>query len=211
MVSIGKLAAGQADYYLEQAHRRVNGADGVSSGVEDYYLGGGEAPGVWIGAGAAALGLRGTVGPSELRSVLANLDPRSGVELRRWGNVPGFDVTFSAPKSVSLLFGIGDDRLRRTVRDAHDAAVAEAFGYLERAAALARRGSASRGTLEVVAGRGLVAAAFRHRTSRAGDPQLHTHVLVANLVPGPDGRWSALDVRALYAHAKTAGYLLQPQ
>jgi len=137
------------------------------------------------------------------------VDPRSGVELRRWGSVPGFDVTFSAPKSVSVLFGIGDDRLRGEIRDAHDAAVRAAFGYLEREAALARRGSASRGTLEVLAGDGLVAAAFRHRTSRAGDPQLHTHVLVANLVQGPDGRWSALDARALYAHAKTAGYLYE--
>src|SRR5919108_523192 len=62
---------------------------------------------------------------------------------------------------------------------------------------------------ELIAGVGLVAAAFRHRTSRAGDPQLHTHVLVANLIEGVDGRWSALDGRRLYAHAKTASYLYE--
>ena len=56
---------------------------------------------------------------------------------------------------------------------------------------------------------GLVAAAFRHRTSRAGDPQLHTHVLVANLGRGPDGRWSALDGRRLYAHARAASFVYQ--
>ena len=60
-----------------------------------------------------------------------------------------------------------------------------------------------------IAGRGLIGAAFRHRTSRAGDPQLHTHVLVANLVLGADGRWGTLDGRRIYAHAKTAGYLYE--
>jgi hypothetical protein len=55
----------------------------------------------------------------------------------------------------------------------------------------------------------MVAAAFRHRTSRAGDPQLHTHLLVANVVLGADGRWSTLDGRRIYAHAKTAGYLYE--
>ena len=60
-----------------------------------------------------------------------------------------------------------------------------------------------------MAASGLVAAAFRHRTSRAGDPQLHTHVLVANLGRGPDGRWSALDGRRLYAHARAASFIYQ--
>ena len=63
--------------------------------------------------------------------------------------------------------------------------------------------------MHTIAGNGLVAAAFRHRTSRAGDPQLHTHVLVANLTLGADGQWSTLDGRRIYAHAKTAGYLYE--
>ena len=81
-----------------------------------------------------------------------------------------------------------------------------AFGYLERNAAVSRRG---RGGRESVAGAGLLAAAFRHRTSRAGDPQLHTHVLIANLTRTEDGVWRSLDGRRLYAHAKTAGYLYE--
>src|SRR3954453_10009703 len=82
----------------------------------------------------------------------------------------------------------------------------EALGYLERSAAAVRRGA---GGLVVEQADGLVAAAFRHRTSRVGDPQLHKHVLVANLGLGPDGRWSALDGRQLYAHARAASFLYQ--
>ncbi len=208
MLSIGKLAVGQADYYLEQAHGAVTRAGSVRSGVEDYYLGGPEAAGAWIGEGAPALGLVGVVDAVRLDRVLAGEHPASGEPLGRVvrGRVPGFDLTFSAPKSVSVLFGIGDDDLRRAIRDAHDHAVGEALGYLEREAAVTRRGP---GGVHVIAGRGLIGAAFRHRTSRAGDPQLHTHVLVANLVLGADGRWSTLDGRRIYAHAKTAGYLYE--
>ena len=93
----------------------------------------------------------------------------------------GFDLTFSAPKSVSVLFGLGDEEIRARVREAHDVAVSEAVGHLERSAAAVRRGH---GGAIVEEASGLVAAAFRHRTSRAGDPQLHTHVLVANLGRG---------------------------
>src|SRR5919199_6909742 len=77
---------------------------------------------------------------------------------------------------------------------------------MERRGAGTRRGP---GGVHAIAGRGLAAAAFRHRTSRAGDPQLHTHVLVANVVLGADGQWSTLDGRRIYAHAKTAGYLYE--
>jgi conjugative relaxase-like TrwC/TraI family protein len=120
--------------------------------------------------------------------------------------VAGFDLTFSAPKSVSVLFGIGDRERQTAVRRAHDRAARDAVGYLERSAAGVRRGH---GGAEVVPASGLVAAAFRHRTSRAGDPQLHTHVLVANLGRGPDGRWSALDGRRLYVHARAASFVYQ--
>ena len=80
------------------------------------------------------------------------------------------------------------------------------MGYLEREAVFVRRGHNGTESLE---GGGLVGAAFRHRSSRAGDPQLHTHVVVANATQGSDGRWSALDARHLYAHARTAGFLYQ--
>ena len=208
MLSVGKLAAGQAGYYLDQAQGTTTRAQAVASGVEDYYLGGHEAKGRWAGAGAAALGLRGEVADEPLLRVLAGEHPATGDPLGRVlaSRRPGFDLTFSAPKSVSVLFGIGDDRLRSTLQAAHDEAVADALGYMERHAAVTRRGPAG---VHAIAGNGLVAAAFRHRTSRAGDPQLHTHVLVANLTLGADGRWSTLDARRIYTHAKTAGYLYE--
>ena len=208
MLSIGKIAVGQADYYLEQARGSTTRTRAVSSGVEDYYLEGPEPDGEWMGDGSALLGLHGQGDGDELHRVLAGEHPASGVPLGRWtsSRVPGFDLTFSAPKSVSVLFGIGDEPMRRAIQAAHGLAVADAFGYMERQAAVTRRGA---GGIHRIPGRGLVAAAFRHRTSRVGDPQLHTHVLVANLTLGADGRWSALDGRGIYAHAKTAGYVYE--
>src|SRR4051794_29105622 len=208
MVSIGKLAGGQGDYYLEQAKTRVDRVLSVSSGVEDYYFDGSDPDGVWVGSGAAALGVNRSVKATEFRRLLDGCHPATGERLGRLAakRVPGFDLTFSAPKSVSVLFGVGDPALRDVIREAHEAAVRDALGYLEREAAVARRGP---GGIVSVPGRGFVGAAFRHRASRAGDPQLHTHVVIANLVQAEDGRWSALDGRRIYAHAKSAGYLYE--
>lgn len=200
MLSIGKLGQGQADYYLQA----------VGQGIEDYYTGAGEAPGRWLGTAAAELEVDGEVEADALHAALNGNHPTIGGQLakppRGAIRVPGFDLTFSAPKSVSVLFGLGDAEVSREVREAHEAAVDAALGYMERQAAVGRRG---RGGSESVLGNGFLAAAFRHRTSRAGDPQLHTHVLVANMTRGPDGRWTALDARRLYANAKIGGYLYQ--
>jgi len=196
VIGIGKLGAGRAEYYLSQ----------VADGVEDYYTTSGEAPGVWLGGGSVGLGLTGELDADDLRSVLNGMAP-DGTQLAGAGRkTPGFDVTMRAPKSVSLLFALGDAEIAAQVRDAHDEAVRQTLGYLERIACFTRRGH---GGASVIPAEGFVAAAFRHRTSRAGDPQLHTHVLVANAVQGTDGRWTALDGRFLYAHTKPASYLYQ--
>ncbi|MCU1377932.1 MAG: conjugal transfer protein (TraA-like protein), partial [Acidimicrobiales bacterium] len=179
-MSLAKLGAGAEGYYL----------DTVARGTEEYYLGGGEAAGRWRGAGCLALALDGEVGPDDLRAVLSGFDPRTGdrtVPANR--RVPGFDLTFSAPKSVSLLHGLGSPEVSAAVVTAHEAAVDAALAYLEREACRLRRGHNG---VDVIEGKGFVAAGFRHRTSRAGDPQLHTHVLVANMAHGADGRWGAL-------------------
>ena len=202
MLSIGKLGQGQADYYLRA----------VGQGIEDYYSGEGEAPGWWTGTAADELEVFGQVDGELLHRALNGNHPATGDQLARPPHgairVPGFDLTFSAPKSVSVLYALGSDDVRAAVRDAHDAAVQASLNYMERHAAMGRRGKG--GTVSVL-GNGFLGAAFRHRTSRAGDPQLHTHVLVANMTRGPDGRWTALDGRRLYAHAKTGGYLYQAQ
>jgi conjugative relaxase-like TrwC/TraI family protein len=202
MLSLGKLAPGQQQYYL----------DTVAKGAEEYYTGAKEAPGQWVGRGAERLGLTGEVDPDALHHVLSSSDPRTGAPLTRGQGaprVPGFDATFCAPKSVSLLYSLGDPETSNEVRNAHDAAVSRGVEFLESVAARARRGKAG---AERVEADGFVAAAFRHRTSRAGDPHLHTHVVIGNVVHAPtDGRWSALDARPLYAWAKTVGYLYESQ
>jgi conjugative relaxase-like TrwC/TraI family protein len=199
VLSIGKLGRGQESYYLQA----------VAQGVEDYYLGSGEAPGRWIGDGSRWLALAGEVDAAALRAMLDGRNPAGEVSLiglRRPDRLPGYDLTFSAPKGVSLLFALAESEVSEAVRRAHDAAVRQALGYLEREAGEVRRGADG---VDRLPGGGFVAAAFRHRTSRAGDPQLHTHLLVANMTRGSDGRWSALDGRQLYTQAKTAGTLYQ--
>ena len=89
MLSIGKIAVGQADYYLEQADGPTTRTRAVASGVEDYYLGGPEPAGEWIGDGAALLGLRGEVDGDELHRVLAGEHPASGLALGRWNELAG--------------------------------------------------------------------------------------------------------------------------
>ena len=162
------------------------------------------------GAGASELGLTGLVEGESLRRVLDGED-EAGVPLRASPvpvSVAGFDLPLSAPKSVSVVFALGDMAAREAVREAHDRAVRAALGYVERTAAAVRRGA---GGARVEPANGLVAAAFRHRTSRAGDPQLHTHVVVANLGRGPDGRWSTLDGRRLYGQARTTSFVYPPR
>src|SRR6185312_15707903 len=91
---------------------------------------------------------------------------------------------------------------------AHDAAVGAAMKAAEAEACFVRRGHAG---ANVAQGVGFVAAAFRHRSSRAGDPHLHTHVVVANLTKGPEGRWSAPDGRPLYVWATALGSLYRAE
>ena len=200
MLSIGRLGAASEDYYLAV----------VASGVEDYYLAEGEAPGRWLSEGGLALA--GEVEAEDLRALLAGRDPHSDDQLvpapPGRPRTPGFDLTFSAPKSVSLLYALGDSEVQGQTIEAHERAVAAAIGYLEGHAAFLRRGRAGAQRVPAV---GLVAAGFRHRASRAGDPALHTHVLVANLGQDGAGRFGALDSRAIYRAAKTAGYLYQAE
>ncbi|MEY2434252.1 MAG: hypothetical protein QOC92_3977, partial [Acidimicrobiaceae bacterium] len=201
MLSLAKLGAGVADYYERM----------VARGVEEYYASAREAPGEWLGTSSSYLRLEGTVDGDEFRRVLSHTDPRSGVRLTDARSVPkvvGFDATFCAPKSASLLFALGSSDVSNEVRNAQDAAVREAFDVLQSLA----RGRRGRNGVRLVTGDGLVGAAYRHRTSRAAEPHLHTHVVIPNLVYAlEDQRWSALDARPLYAWCKPIGYLYAAQ
>jgi conjugative relaxase-like TrwC/TraI family protein len=130
-------------------------------------------------------------------------DPTTGELLGRphgRNAVPAFDVVLRPTKSVSILYGLGDPATVRAVLAAHHAGLAEAVGYLDEQLG-ARRGH---GGVQRVAGQGLLAVGFDHRTSREGDPLLHTHLVLANRVQGSDGRWTALDGRDLYRHRLAA-------
>ncbi|MGE3449583.1 MAG: MobF family relaxase, partial [Microbacteriaceae bacterium] len=162
-----------------------------------YYLAAGEPPGRWFGQAAARLGLGVSFDDAAFVAVLAGIDPSTGVELGRpfgEGSVRGYDVTFSAPKSVSLLAVLGDPTVQAEVRAAHDAAVDAVLGYVERHALTRFRVD---GEVVSVDAEGIVVGVFRQHVSRELDPQLHTHAVIANRVLSPDGRWLALDARPL--------------
>jgi conjugative relaxase-like TrwC/TraI family protein len=218
MLSVAKLRVGQEAYHLS----------GVAQSLDDYYTGTGEANGVWVGSGSTRLDLFGEVTPSDLQAVLAGLRPGSG-GLTPNGDrqhphprrVPGFDLTFKAPKSASVLYAVSDDpRVQGAIIEAGEAAMRAAVGWVEREAIRVRRGSHNQAWLarhsgepgagpKVEPSNGVVAAAFRHRTSRAGDPLLHWHVLVANLVQGVDGKWSAFLHPELYRNIRAASEVFQ--
>ena len=186
----------------------LKGADAGTYYVEalpNYYLDSGEPAGIWHGRGAEMLGLNGEIDDREFLAVMAGLDPRARGEAhlgRVYGesSVRGFDITASAPKSVSVLFAIGDDHIRHQVLESHDAAVAAMLGWVEQHAHTRFR---INGEIAIVDAEGTIAATFRQHTSRALDPQLHTHAVVANKVRSPDGRWLALDARTLKLDQRT--------
>jgi len=154
------MGGGQERYYLEK----------VAEGAEDYYSGEGEAEGYWLGDAAEDLGLQGKVEPDQLTAPLTGTNPASGEpfgmqHVSGKGPVPGFDLTFSAPKSVSLLWALGGHPVAAEVKAAHAEAVDAALGYLQAEACWTRRGKGGRDFLK---GNGFLATGYVHRSSRAG-------------------------------------------
>lgn len=173
MISIGKLRS--ADYYQRE----------VVDGAEDYYVASGEAPGRWVGYLAAELGLRGDVDADQLHALFQLRNPHTGEALlASRATKPGFDLTISAPKSVSVLWALGDAGTSSAVVASMWSAVEDSKRFFEANACAVRRGHAG---AEVQDGAGFVGAAFLHRTSRLADPGLHVHLLVINATHGPDG------------------------
>jgi conjugative relaxase-like TrwC/TraI family protein len=193
VADIAKLTVGREDYYTRE----------LATDHEAYLSGHGESPGRWYGAGATTLGLEGEASPAGFQAMFKGRDPTTGELLggpHGQGAVPAFDVVLRPTKSVSILYGLGDPATGRAVLTAHHAGLAEAVAYLDEHLG-ARRGH---GGVQHVSGRGVLAVGFDHRTSREGDPLVHTHLVIANRVQGPDGRWTALDGRDLYRHRLAA-------
>ena len=188
MITISKVSnAGAAlQYYSEK---------------DDYYREGGGAPAAFFGSGSAELGLAGAMTSQRqaqaFSEILARGSAKAGV------HTPGWDVTFSSPKSFSVAALVGgDDRLIKV----HEQAVARALEHIQQHAIVTRqRGTDGQG-YQWRHGEGMVAATFRHATSRDQDPQLHTHCVIANTTRDPaTGEWRALDSRELYRIQAEAG------
>ena len=184
----------------------------VALGLDEYYAGVGEAPGVWSGRFAAELGLVGVVDADQLRALVQGFDPVAGTNLlagRPERSVNAFDLTLSAPKGPSVLWSLGTPETASVVSRCHTEAVETALSFMEDKAAVARQ--QTKGVRRRVATSGFAVATFAHRTSREGDPQLHTHCLVANLVRRPDGSHVAFDANPLHDWAKAAGSIYQAE
>jgi TrwC relaxase len=156
MLSVAKLTPGQEGYYERS----------VAAGIDDYYAGRGESPGIWAGGGSAGLGLVGVVEDGDLGTLLRGVNPANAERLRapvkertitvrmldvesgdwheeskRLAPVSGYDLVFSCPKSVSLLHALTDDEhVRREISEAHEASWQAALAYLEREGCVVRRG-----------------------------------------------------------------------
>jgi conjugative relaxase-like TrwC/TraI family protein len=174
---------------------------------DDYYSRDGEPPGRWAGRGAERLSLAGPVTPAEFDAALQGVDPKTGERLAQVGgrgreHSAGWDMTFSAPKSVSVLWALSEGHDREAIEQAHRSAVLAATTRLEATAGWARRGRGG-ATRERTAA--LLMAQFDHHTSRESDPQLHTHAFIFNLAPRRDGSWGAIVSLELYKAQKEAG------
>ncbi len=204
MLSIGALssAAQGASYYERDGYYAKDDPEHRDASV-------------WAGKGAEELGLKGPVDPDTFRAVLEGKVPDgSGTALGRRGkdgevlHRPGRDLTLSAPKSVSIAALVGGDA---RIVDAHDRAVAATLAWVERNAAETRMKDPETGKMARVGNQKIVAAAFRHDTSRNLDPQLHTHTVLANMVRGQDGKWRSMSNEGLYANQKLIGMLYRSE
>jgi conjugative relaxase-like TrwC/TraI family protein len=215
-MSLHRLSAGAGVAYLLRHTCTGDAERTAGQPLSAYYLASGYPPGRWIGAGLAGLADGSGIATESLvdeegmnRLYGQGIDPVTGAALgRRFptyppqgdrprpGAVSGFDLTFTVPKSVSVLWALADGTTQARIARAHAAAVHDALEIVERDALFTRIGVQGCGQVRT---RGAIAAAFDHWDTRTGDPNLHTHVVLANKVQGPDGRWRTVDSKALHA------------
>lgn len=195
VASVSALSsAGQAASYYE---------------ADDYYAEGGLAPSEWFGEAAQALGLSGEVDREQFAALLEGQVAGQQLGTTRDGKTehrPGWDITLSAPKSVSIMAEVaGDKRLIA----AHGAAVKVALAHVEKHMAATRIRDG--GEVRREATGNLAIATFRHATSRAQDPQLHSHAVVINATQDKDGNWRSLEPRAFYQLQKEIGAIYRQE
>jgi conjugative relaxase-like TrwC/TraI family protein len=216
-------------YYNDTARAAISASTDrqrAGGGLAEYYSEGETRDPVWVCVGgsgdvekaAALVGLSAADragGPADMDVVARWLDEGiapNGARGRTFTarSTHGFDLTFCAPKSVSLLRALsGDDVLSKAVVEAHNSAVGEALEYLYDHAGYTRVHNSDTGKKDLVHLPGLVMAAYQHETSRAGDPHLHTHVLLPNTQARSDGTLVSIDSKSLHHEAKAAGIIYQ--
>ena len=216
MLTIAKLHRESVAYYESTVDE--------NRGPDSYYSEDGTKPArAWIAARSgvhservsAALGVEtdAEVCGDSVRGWFNRALAPSGEKLGRApksSGVPGFDLTFCAPKSVSVVWGFGGESVRQVVDSAHAQAVSEALSYLcEHAGYTRRADDFDRGLMVIDRVEALSGVKYEHRTSRAGDPHVHSHVLLANKQLCADGTWRTLDGVSLYHEARAAGRVYQ--
>ena len=196
---IGASSAIASRYYADEFHR------------EDYYAKGKEPPGVWVGG--QSLGLHGEqVNSVDLKLIFEGKNQKGEALVQGAGerHAPGWDMPFSAPKSVSVLWGTSDEKTREIIASVHEKAVDSALQFLKEHSLsdASRRG---KGGLRREAPEEIICAKFQHGTSRDHDPQLHTHVLLLNVAKRSDGSWGALQPDGIYRDVKLISSLYRAE
>ena len=215
VLSIAKIGVAHAEYYTSRAAV----GDPVAGGAVSYYADGGDHAGVWVSGGGWSMSAGMPVTVEDLRAALSCRDPKTNVQLGRKYTPGGtyrdplgvqrlrrspsaFDLTYSVPKSISVAWALADEATRREIRAAFDLSVGAVVDYMQTHAVASRKGAGGVERVEVPGGAAV--ARFDHYTSRAGDPQLHAHLLWMNRVKCADGVWRTLDGRLLYRHLQSA-------
>jgi conjugative relaxase-like TrwC/TraI family protein len=197
MITISPISGGAGGYYIDLAS-------------EDYYLKGGEPAGLWIGEGAEDLGLSGTVLRQPFSQLLHGFSPDGRPMVKNVGHsdrVAGHDITFSAPKSVSVVWSQAGEETRAAIQAAQQRAVEKALSYLQDECAFSRVGQGGR---EQVKAR-LVVSTFEHSTSRDQDCQLHTHALIFNACTRADRTTGTILSRPFYQSQKVLDALYKAE
>jgi conjugative relaxase-like TrwC/TraI family protein len=225
MLTIARLTKYSIKYYNDTADTAKQAAmdrQKANGGLAEYYSVGETRIPTWLIVGdtqliGKATGLTGAAldgGDADTEDVRIWLDDgqapngKTGREFTD-KSVHGFDMTFAAPKSVSLIRALTDDIAEKVLATAHTRAVAAAMAYLQQHAGYTRVYNRVTGNRDLQRLPGLAAIAYQHETSRCGDPHLHTHVIVPNRQPRRDGQLVSIDSKSLHHEAKAAGIIYQ--
>jgi len=199
MLSIKKLSSAKgASHYFEKDDYYAKDSDEAKKDSQ------------WAGRAAGTLGLSGTIDPAKFKQLLeGRLDGITQLGRENGdgqSHVPGWDLTFSAPKSVSLLYEVGGDQ---RLKDAHLNAVKNTLSYIEKNKLVTRQ--MVNGVVKMVPTQNMLSAVFTHHTSRSLDPQLHSHAVILNMTQNHAGDWRSVESLPIYRSKMFLGSLYRAE